>query len=338
MIKGRGGNGKPVSGQRNILATQLPLKAPYLIQMFPIYACNFKCGYCLFSIDKDQHSKISESIEMSMDLYETIMNNITEFQTPIKMLRFAGIGEPLLHPNIDEMVRIAKETNMFGSIDIVTNGSMLSNKMSLKLIEAGLDWLRVSIQGVTTEKYKEICQASIDIKELADKIGYFYDNKKQCKVYVKIIDCALDSDSDVDAFYKLFEDKCDVIAIEHMTDTTDGVNYDKFAREKNRTFTQNGAPIINSDICPQPFYMMQINPDGKVVPCCSMKYPKIMGNLNNHSPYDIWSGSCFNDFRRGLLDGVKNGLSVCKACELYKYGMYEEDCLDNYVDLIKERY
>ncbi len=40
-------DGQAVNGRRRRLAEVIPLDTPYAIAMFPIYACNFKCSYCI---------------------------------------------------------------------------------------------------------------------------------------------------------------------------------------------------------------------------------------------------------------------------------------------------
>jgi len=42
-------DGQTPGGKRNKLKDALPLDTPYMVQFFPIYACNFKCGYCIHS-------------------------------------------------------------------------------------------------------------------------------------------------------------------------------------------------------------------------------------------------------------------------------------------------
>ena len=43
-------------GARTPLEDRLPLSTPYVLQFFPIYACNFVCKYCHFSIEKEKRS------------------------------------------------------------------------------------------------------------------------------------------------------------------------------------------------------------------------------------------------------------------------------------------
>ena len=41
-------SGVTPGGKRIILGEVLPLEIPFLIQIFPVYGCNFKCEYCFF--------------------------------------------------------------------------------------------------------------------------------------------------------------------------------------------------------------------------------------------------------------------------------------------------
>lgn len=321
------------------MAHSLPLKTPFLVQIFPVYGCNFKCTYCLHALPRQQHGFISDAVFMDMNVYKKCINDIVKFKTKLKMLRIAGIGEPLLHKDITEMVSYAKQKNVSQSVDIVTNGALLNKELSLKLIDAGLDRLRISIQGTSSDKYKSLSNITLNLEKFIDNIKFFYEHKRNTKVYIKIIDCALSNKEDEQKFYSLFENICDMIAIEHLTPTVDGIAYDKLlTKESTLNLTQNGEPIIEAKVCPQPFYMMQINPDGNVVPCCSTHYPKIIANIKDESASDIWNGKIFTDFRRNMLEGAKFASDICSKCTLYKYGLFKEDLLDHHVEKLKGEY
>lgn len=326
-------------GERMILGEALPLEVPLLIQIFPVYGCNFKCEYCLYSLPKDKHGYISEDIFMDFIVYKKAINEIASYNKKLKMLRFAGIGEPILHKQIAAMVAYAKEKNVAESVDIVTNASLLTQELSMDLINAGLDKLRISIQGVSKEKYEEVSNVKIDFKKLVENIKFFYENKKKAKVYIKIIDCAIANKEEENKFFEIFESICDTIAIEHLTPTVDEIDYSEFSDVNSLNKTQSGNDMIQCSICPQPFYMMQINPDGNVVPCCSMEYPKVFGSIKENSIKEIWQGKEFNEFRRNLLNGTKNSNNrVCEKCKLYKYGIFKEDLLEEYSEKLKSIY
>ncbi|WPX07800.1 radical SAM protein [Anaerocellum danielii] len=322
-------------GERTVLGEVLPLDTPFLIQIFPVYACNFRCKYCVHSLPKDKHGYMSNETFMDIELYKKCIDDMTLFNKKIKMLRFAGWGEPLLHPNIAEMVKYAKEKDIAHSVDIVTNGYLLNEKVSLALVEAGLDKLRISIEGLSEAKYKDICGVDIDFKSLIKKLTFFYKNRGNTKVYIKIIDCALENEKEKKQFFDIFGEIADFIAIEYLTPAVDEIDYQSMVNGRELNVTQNGSLILNSKICPQPFYMLQVNPDGNVVPCCSASYPIILGNVSEKNIVDIWYSKKFKEFQRKMLDGVKNASDVCSRCKQYRYAMYKEDVLDDYAEKLK---
>ena len=101
---------------------------------------------------------------------------------------------------------------------------------------------------------------------------------------------------------------------------------------------QNGETLLRAEVCPQRFYMMQINPDGRVVPCCSMKYPAVLGDVWQDSIPGIWNGEAFQRFRRAMLEARASAGAVCRECSLYRYDLHPEDVLDNAKERLKSLY
>ncbi len=338
MSKAKNISGQAPGGKRTKLADVLPLDTPFVVQIFPIYACNFKCNYCIFQLDKAKRGFISDKIVMDFDLYKKCIDDMALFPNKVKVLRIVGIGEPLLHKNIVDMVEYAVSKDIANTVEILTNASLLTPKMSDLLISAGLLRLVVSLQGTTKEKYQKVSGVNIDFEKFIENLRYFYNNKGNAQLYIKIIDCALDSKDDEKKFYEIFGDICDTIAIEHTVPIHSGVDYKKVLKNKDMSVTQFGLPISKVKICPQPFFTLQINPDGKIVPCYSFEYPEIMGDCNNQSVQEIWNGKKFQNFRRKMLDGTKNVCKTCENCELIKYRLFPEDNLNNDAERLKKLY
>lgn len=325
-------------GKREKLIDALPLQMPYLIQIFPVYACNFKCGYCIHSLDKAKHGYISDVVNMPLDLFKKIIDDIKSSGIKIKMLRFAAIGEPLLHPQIADMVAYAKKADVAESVDIVTNGALLTHELSQKLINAGLSKLRISLEGLSSEEYKKNSSADIDFDSFVENIAYFHERSGDTKMYIKIIDYMAQKEEEQKRFFDIFSNITDDIAIEHLTPTIEEIDYGVLSGGMVTDKPQNGEKLLEAQICPQPFYLMQINPDGNVVPCCSMKYPRILGNVKEDSVQAVWLGEKFNTFRRELLNGVKTISGTCSRCNLYLYDLHEEDVLDAAKDQLEKVY
>lgn len=337
-MKAKDISGHAPGGKRTRLAEVLPLDTPLVVQIFPVYACNFKCGYCIFSVDKADRHFISDKLVMDFELYKRCIDDMTRFPTKVKVLRFVGIGEPLLHKNIVDMVEYAVSKGVANTVEILTNASLLTPKMTDSLIVAGLSRLVVSLQGTSKGKYREVCDVSIDFDNFIENLRYFYNNKGKAQMYIKVVDCALDGKEDEQKFYDLFGDICDTIAIEYAVPIHSGVAYENILKEKDKAITQFGLPVSEVHICPQPFFHMQINPDGKVVPCYSFEYPGIMGDCNTQSVNEIWNGQEFQQFRRKMLGGTKNVGDICANCNIIKYRLFPEDVLNNDAERLKKFY
>lgn len=132
-------------------ANGLQLRRPptHLAKIYiePTNRCNLQCVTCI------RNSWDEPLGEMSTETYGRIVDGLRSLPTPPDIL-FGGLGEPLSHPDIVEMVRQAKAVG--SSVELITNGMLLDEPMSLELVKAGLDTLWVSLDGATPESYKDV--------------------------------------------------------------------------------------------------------------------------------------------------------------------------------------
>lgn len=320
--------GQAPGGARTPLEGNLPLSTPYVVQFFPIYACNFTCRYCHFSIEKSRRCFVTDRVAMDMGLYRKCVDDMAAFPERIRTLRFVGMGEPLLHRDIDRMIAYAKERGVADRVELLTNGSLLTPGMADRLIAAGLDRLVVSLQGTGAEKYREVSGVDMDFPRFVDRLRYCYDHRKNTHMYLKIVDIALDGEDDRRRYFDIFGDICDSIGIETAVPIYPGVDYNAELSGQDAK-TQFGTGVVRSKICPQPFFTIQINPDGKVVGCYSVTYPEILGEAGRENVVAIWNGEKYNSFRRRMLAGRETVGDVCRACGINLYRMQPEDLILN---------
>lgn len=310
-----------VTGQaptkRQKLQDILPLDTPLVVQIFPIYACNLKCNYCIFQKPKEERHFISDVTTMNYEHFKACVIDMTKFKSKIKTLRFVGIGEPLLHPRIDDMIRFAKKKDIAEKVEIITNGTLINRNVAKILVDSGLDRIVISLNGLSNIEYKNNCQAEIDFYKMVDNLKYLYSIKENLEIYIKIVDSFIKGKSDENFFYDMFGNICNYIGVESTVPIHSGINL------PNRQKTQFGQNLQDIKVCPQPFYHMQINPDFKVVPCQSFEYPEILGDASQDSVVDIWNGNSFNVFRNYHINNI-----VCNNCKMKKYRIHESDILD----------
>jgi radical SAM protein with 4Fe4S-binding SPASM domain len=260
-----------------------------------------------------------------------------KFSEKIKTIHFMGYGEPLLHNCVADMVAYAVSGNVAEKVDVVTNGTLLSNKVSDNLIAAKLDWLRISVNGLSSQEYKKNCGANVDFNKFVDNIAYFFKNRGNTKVYIKIFDYMVATLKRKKIFYDIFEPICDVLSVEYLGDYVEGIDFRRISGNITG-LSLRGTEKCNQKVCPMPFYMLRINPDGNCTPCCEPRLKVSLGNISEIPLSDIWNGMKFKRFRYAMLDGTNKMSGVCKACRSYISSTYQEDVLDNDADRLKQFY
>jgi len=113
----------------------------------PTNLCNLDCQICMRNVWDEPLGK------MSADTFSRIIEALKDF-SPMPLVFFGGFGEPLAHPDILDMISAAKRTG--AKVEMITNGTLLSETVSQRLIDTGMDRLWVSIDGATPESYEDV--------------------------------------------------------------------------------------------------------------------------------------------------------------------------------------
>jgi len=111
---------------------------PLLAHIIPVRRCNLSCTYCN---EFDDFSKPVETQEMFRRV-----DKLGSLGTAV--ITISG-GEPLLHPELDEIIRRIRKNGMIAGL--ITNGYFLVPERIQRLNRAGLEWLQISIDNVTPD-------------------------------------------------------------------------------------------------------------------------------------------------------------------------------------------
>jgi MoaA/NifB/PqqE/SkfB family radical SAM enzyme len=131
----------------NSLRLHRPLNHLAKVYVEPTDACNIECVTCFRNNWNEPMGRMSEAT------FEAILDGLSRLDsTPT--VYFGGIGEPLVHRRTIEWVARAKQIGT--RVEMITNGTLLTEKRSRELIEAGLDLLWVSIDGASPESYADV--------------------------------------------------------------------------------------------------------------------------------------------------------------------------------------
>lgn len=317
---------------RKVLADLIPIRTPFSIIITPSTACVFKCKYCPHSLTENELNK-GKFIKKNMkwETFVKITEQIQEFDDKLKAIHFQGMGEPLINKNFSKMVAYVKKRNIADKLIVITNGALLNQEYSLSLIEAGIDVIKISLQGMSSAKYYEICGVKIDFENLVNNINFLYKNKKQCQVYVKIADISLD-EGDEERFYSTFREITDCMFIERIRPTYSGLDFSKIDIDSDKSMSMYGEEHTGYKVCSLVFYMMYLTPDGDVFPCCNYIDPAGWGDINNSTLKKIWESEKRRKFLRMMLSKkrkIQHDYPVCLDCNNPDSCLRSEDELDS---------
>ena len=319
---------------RTRLEEAVPLSAPFVIFVDPADTCNFKCKFCPTG-DRELMKKTPGRNFgiMDFELYKKIIDDICEFEEPIKVLRLYKDGEPLLNPRFADMVKYAKDKGCALKVDTTTNASLLTKKKSAEIISAGLDRINISIEGISSEQYKSFSSCNINFERFLENIKYFYDNRKQCEVLIKINGDIL-NENEKKNFFDIFGDIADNIYIEHVMSCWP--EFELNGLKANSNLGIYGQPVKEVMVCPYVFYSFSINSDG-LSSLCFLDWSRklIIGDANKESVKEMWLGKKIRDFQKMFLKMERKNHLICKNCGQLSHGM--PDDIDKYANELLQR-
>ena len=129
---------------RNLRGARMATRAlastdhPLLAHIIPMRRCNLACTYC------NEFDDVSKPVPID-EMYRRI-DKLGALGTSV--VTISG-GEPLMHPELDEVIRRIRRNGMIAGL--ITNGYLLVAERIQRLNRAGLEWLQISIDNVNPD-------------------------------------------------------------------------------------------------------------------------------------------------------------------------------------------
>src|SRR5574344_1397010 len=301
------------------LGKVVPISQPFVLLIDPSNLCNFKCKFCPTGNKELIKSTGRYNGLLNFDLYKKIIDDLKEFNEPIKTLRLYKEGEPLVNPNFAEMIKYARQSGLVKRIDTTSNGALLNPKVNRAIVNAGLDQINISVNGVSSEQIEFYTTAKVDFDEYVANIRDLFEHRGNCEISIKSIAENL-TETEQKKFFDTFGEISNRIVLEHLSPAWPNFEFNSDVEMKFDTGNY-GQEVINRKVCPYIFYIMVVNADGRVSSCVG-DWPNknIMGDLHKQSVKEIWNGEILNKYRRDHLTGHRSNNEFCGKCEVVKYG------------------
>ncbi len=333
------------SMKRMILKDVIPLKLPLCISLEASNMCNFRCIMCYHG--SAQYAEASKPLQnMDMSLFDKCICDIKQWckkeKKKIKVMKLYSLGEPLIHPNIGDMVRVIKDADICELLEITSNASLLTNHTAEELVDNGLDIFRASIYSVNEIRNHEITQTSISPDSIKEKIIYmrqYRDKNGKSKPFIsaKMIDSYSEENQKFIEIYSQIVDEAYIDKIMDSPANKDTVErYYKERAEKVREDISDKRLYKVRKACRYPFTHMTVRSDGKVIVCCADWLQKtVVGNVQRNSLEEIWNSKVLYDFRCMTLKTKGLGNSLCAQCDIPLRDFPEDDIDDFPLDKLQ---
>ena len=323
---------------RDELRSALPLRTPFIIYIDPCDTCNFRCRFCPtgdLELMKKTKGRLHGPMEFSV--FRGLIDSLVDFDDPIRIVRLYKEGEPLVNPRFADMVAYAKASPKVERVDTTTNAALLTPERARAILDAGLDRLNISVEGMDAARYREFSGVDMDFGRFTENITWFYDHRGSCEVYIKINGDGLTPEQE-EAFFDTFGDICDGISVERTIDY-----WPKFRDMRvdfDESVTLLGGKSREVQICPYVFYEMCVNSDATFSLCrFDWNHAMLLDRHVGAPPTlkKIWDSIVLWDFQQRFLAGERKLMTVlsCPKCGLLRQGVPED--LDDFGSEILDR-
>lgn len=273
--------------------------------------CNAKCRSCTHE-ELIRSGKRTQKIADKQTLFYRIrkIKLITLlFHTEVGAASPVGLGEPLTHPDIVEIIAYMKV--FFPVVGINTNAGLLTEQCAERLAEVGLDYIYLSLSYFDRKIYEREIGLNYDV--VIDNICNFLTVRKKAKsfgrVIIHIFDNTLNSKEDI----KKFKDKFRPLLQEN--DVLEIRQYIEFEENGAKTRIKKRKELRP---CYELWQVLMVDVDGNVYPCC-------MGVWKEYDPY-LTIGN-IQDFVEMIAEHMKGlrrkqlegDMGSCLSCATLKH-------------------
>lgn len=288
---------------------------PWSISIEPTTSCNLQCHQCATGAGLLSRAKGN----LNLENYKTIFDKVEKH---IVYLSLYFQGEPFMNPQIFDMISYARKKRVFVSSS--TNGHFLTEEISGKIVDSGLNKLIISIDGMSQESYSKYRKGG-DLNTVMTGLNELLLQKKHKRSSTPFIEIQFivfkHNEHETDAIKKLRNMQgidSVVLKTAQIIHEDDSKNLLPTHRKYSRYIKkQDGKFVIKKPVrnhCHRLRNSAVITWDGQIAPCCFDKDASYsFGNILENSFSEIYKSSTAQNFRKKILSGRKS-IKICRNC------------------------
>jgi radical SAM protein with 4Fe4S-binding SPASM domain len=258
--------------------------------------CNLACPMC-------PHEQMQRAVGyMKPELFRRVIDQSAPW---LEFAYLHHLGESLFHGKIGELIQYGRSKGV--AMGLSTNATYLDHRKGKILLESGLDFLVISMDGASPDTYDRM-RVGGDFATTVKNVRAFFALKKQIPnsltVVVQMIVTA-ENHHEVKDFAALWQKDGAQVMIKEARDWAGQVKLVQLGK----------PPAVNRAPCKMLWTELTVLWDGKVVPCVNVfEHDNLLGDFSRQTLDDIWNGSELVRLRQAHLADEVDNIPVCRTC------------------------
>lgn len=271
--------------------------------------CNLECIHCPHAtFKKSEHyngAKLDPSLNKKLvDEVKLFGKGITQY------IRYASNGEPLIHPQIYEMLKYAVD-NSDTKVTLTTNGTLLNEQNIARLIDTGVDVVDISIDAFSAETYSKV-RINGDLNITSGNAINLIKEAKKCggksKIVISYVELPENS-NETSSFEKFWKDNgADYVVIRRLHSCSG-------AKESLAEQRRNENDSIKRRPCLYPWERIVLNPKGFLDYCPSDWFDgSRITEYKDTTIKETWNGEYYRELRLAHMSNDYSNYKFCGQC------------------------
>jgi len=292
--------------------------------------CNLACTHCPHPDFKK--SKHYDQRHIDPDLNAKMVEEVrTHGQGLTQFIRYASNGEPLVHPKGYSMIEYAaKNSGVF--VTLTTNGTIMNEKRTQRLLESQVHMIDISIDAFTPETYAKIRRGGdlqVTKSNVLNLISWVRESRSHTKVVVSYVEQP-DNIHETSNFEKFWNDHgVDEVVIRRLHSCSGAKIELAAVRRKNHE-------ELGRRPCLYPWERIVLNARGDLAFCPSdWVHGSFISDYRNTTILEAWQSDFYKNLRNAHLTNNYKNHKFCGQCPDWESTRWPSEGR-SYADLIQD--
>ncbi|MEY4592783.1 MAG: hypothetical protein RIR18_1678 [Pseudomonadota bacterium] len=292
--------------------------------------CNLACTHCPHPTFAASEHYAARNLDPALN--EKMIEEVRQHgQGRTQYIRYASNGEPLVHPNGYDMIQSAVDHSGV-YVTLTTNGKIMNEKRTQRLIESGVHLIDISIDAFKPETYAKIrVKGNLDVtrENVLRLIRWVHESNAKTKVVVSFVEQPANAQevADFDSYWK--DQGVDSVVIRRLHSCS-GAVLELADKRRNELSTLNRRP------CLYPWERIVINARGDLAFCPSdWVHGSYIADYRDTTIKAEWQGDFYQKLRLAHLKNEYAMHNFCGNCPDWSATRWPNEGR-SYADMVEE--